>query len=256
MRISLFALAGIAALSACLTVPAQADPKFLEPYGGIFSARPFLATPGDERPKDALQAQATAEESSSRRLLVSPFVWNNDDATTYGLGFGYASVHNPRHPWSLGFRYYNTDFDNAGSSDTVDADLKVALWAPADPRLPVVSLVGRYQDYDDLGERADALLAVDQRICRDLFATVNVGWADHINGSGSDFVGGVGATWRAAHMPRLSVSADYTLDNEVDGEDFWSISALYAFDRTSAVRVGGGKHGSVFANFVAKWDMK
>lgn len=256
MRKSFLALAGVVLLSTGLLRPVQADPKFLEPYGGIFAARPFLAAPGDERPKDALQAQGAKTEVPARRLLVSPFVWNNDDATTYGIGFGYASVHNPRHPWSVGFRYYNTEFDGPGSSDTVDADLKVALWAPADARLPVVSLVGRYQDYDDLGERADVLLAADQRLSRDLYATANLGWADHIDGRGSDFVAGFGATWRSARMPRFSLSADYTVDNDVDGEDFWSVSGLYTLGRTSAVRVGGGKHGTVFANLFAKLDLK
>ena len=247
-------------LSACLiaaaATSAHADPKFLEPYGQLFSARPALAAPGDDRPKDALQGQATKVEDPARRLLVSPFLWNNDDVTTYGIGFQYASVHQPQHPWSVGFAYYNSEFDGGGSSDTVDVNAKLVLWRGEKSCLPVVSLVGRYQDYDDFGERADALLAVDQLLTRELFATANLGWADHIDGAGSDFVAGFGATWRPACYPKLSFSADYVLNNDVDGEDSWSLSALYALDRTSSVRVGGGKHGTVFFNYLAKWDMK
>lgn len=254
MRTSILALAAAIALGAA--APAGADPKFLESYGGIFAARPFLAAPGDERPKDALQGQATRVEAPARRLLLSPFVWNNDDVTAYGVGFQYASVSNPRHPWSVGFKYYNLDRDGGFDSDTVDVNAKFVLWSPEEANLPVVSLVGRYQDYDDLGERADVLLAADQRVTREVFATVNLGWADHIDGPGSDFVAGFGATWRPVRSPRWSLSADYVLDNDVDGEDFWTVSALLALDRTSSLRVGGGKHGTIFANYFAKWDMK
>ncbi|MCC2669607.1 MAG: hypothetical protein K0Q72_2078 [Armatimonadetes bacterium] len=255
MRISVLALAAGALLTAAAG-PAHADPKFLESYGSIFAARPSLTSPGDERPKDAVQGQDSKTEDPARRLLVSPFLWNSDDVTTYGIGFQYASVHQPRHPWSIGFAYYNSEFDGGGSTDTVDLNARFVLWQPAQSTLPVVSLVGRYQDYDDLGERADVLLAADQQLTRELFATANLGWADHIDGAGSDFVAGFGATWRPARYRKLSVSADYVLDNDVDGEDFWTISALWALDRTSSVRVGGGKHGTLLFNYLAKWDMK
>jgi hypothetical protein len=257
MRSSALALTVSAFLVAAAAAgPAQADPKFLEAYGNIFAARPSLTGAGDDRPKDALQGQASKVEDPARRLLVSPFLWNNDDVTTYGIGFQYASVHQPRHPWSVGFAYYNSEFDGGGNADTIDVNAKFVLWRPEEANLPVVSLVGRYQDYDDLGERADVLLAADQQLTRELFATANLGWADHIDGAGSDFVAGFGATWRPARYRKLSLSADYVLDNDVDGEDSWSLSALWALDRTSSVRVGGGKHGTIFFNYFAKWDMK
>lgn len=256
MRAVILGVAAAVALLSAGGAPAHADPKLTEPYGSLFSARPPLPLPGDARPQDALQAQSDPSNPPTRRLTVSPFVVSDSDATAYGVGFGYASAHCPRHPWSVGFRYFNTEPDGGGDFDTVDLDARLVLWNPADANLPVVSIVGRYQDYDDRGERVDLLLAADQKLTQELFATVNLGWADHVDGVGSDFVGGLGLTWRTPRLPRLSLSADYVLDNNVDGEDFWTVSARWALDQTSSVRLGGGKHGTVFANYTAKWDLK
>ncbi len=51
-------------------------------------------------------------------------------------------------------------------------------------------------------------------------------------------------------MNRLSISGNYVFDNAADGEDFWSISAHYNLGDNSTVRFGGGKHGTLFANYI------
>jgi hypothetical protein len=196
-------------------------------------------------------------ENPTQRFLVSPFFRTSSnrgfDADLFGGGIGYASVNNPRHPWSLSASYFNTDFD-PGDFDfnTFDVVGKYVLWQPDNQKAPVVSLVGRYQAANhDIEDRFDVLLAADQRICPSLYLTANLGWADRFD---SDFVAGFGATWRSSRLPKLSLSANYVVDNDVDGEDFWSLSAIWAFDKTSSIRVGGGKHDTWFVNYNAKWD--
>ena len=241
--------------------PASADPKFLEPYGNIFAARTFLAAPGDDRPKDALQGQESKVQDPQRRLILSPFFRTGNalgtdvDVDYFGVGVGYASVANPRHPWSLSGSYYNVEADFGPfdvEADVFDIVGKFVLWQGANPSTPAISAIGRYQAFsDDIDDRIDVLLAADQRITDSIFLTANVGWADQDE---NDFVAGIGGTWRAPGMPKLSLSLDYQIDNDLDQEDFWTLSALYAIDRTSTLRVGGGKHNTWFFNYFAKWD--
>ena len=253
---SLFA-ASLALLAVGAGRSASAGPVFLEPYGEIFGARTFISSPADSRPKDALQTQDTRKEEPTQRFLVSPFVRDDDNVFLIGGGLAYANAANPRHPWSLNFNYANVDIDGTNFDFNVfDINGKIVAWQPDDPKLPVVSLVGRYQDFEDIGNRWDILVAADQGLGKDLYFTANLGWAnadpDFASDDESDFVAGVGLTWKA--MKKLSVSANYVIDNDVDGEDFWSISAFWTFDEMSAVRVGAGKHGTVFANYIAKFD--
>lgn len=245
------------ALIAIAQTGAEAAPVFLERYGHLFAARPALVSPQDTRPRDALQSQSSRVESPSSRLVLSPFVRDDDRTSFFGGAGAFASVANPAHPWSVEFTYSRLGLDGGESYDTLSAAGRVVLWQPADPRLPVVSLVGSYFDPDDLGRRWDLLLAADQKVSDTLFFTANLGYGRSNFGLGrweSDFVPGFGLTY--SPCPRFSLAADYLVDNDVDTGDAWSLSAIYAFDSTSSVRVGGGKHGLVFANYLAKWDWR
>jgi len=245
--------------------PAAAAPVFLEPYGDIFAARTYLSTPEDLRPKDALQGQETRTPDAEERFLVStffrsygtPLAGPDGEVLVFGGGFAYANTNSIGHPWSLNINFFN---NNVQAGPAFEQDFfgfnivgKFVLWEPARQSLPVIAFVGRYQDLGDLGQRHDLLFAVDQKINRKLYVTANAGYAggDYIGGE-ETFVGGIGATWTP--MPRLSFSANYLFDNAMDAEDFWSLSGTYAFDRTSSLRIGGGKHGTFFANYIAKFD--
>lgn len=238
------------------SAPASAAPAFLERYGNLFAARPALTAPGDSRPQDALQAQENRVETPASRLVLSPFVRDDDRTGFFGGGAAYANVSNPRHPWSVDFIYSRLGIDGSGEDfDTLSASGRFVLWQPADPRLPVVSVVGSYFDPDDLGRRWDVLLAADQRVSDQLFATVNLGYGRSNFRLGeweSDFIPAFGLTY--SPCPRFSLAADYGVDNNLDTRDTWSLSAIWAFDRTSSLRIGGGKDGLVFANYFAKWD--
>jgi len=262
MSRQLIAAAALTALAGAAQ-PAQAAPTFVEPYLSLVQARPFVASPQDTRSKDALLAQGGTE--SKHALLIGPFFTRSDipggDLRTIGGGIGYASAMNPRHPWALGGSFQNTELDlGTATADFNSWTLngKYAVWLPEDARKPVVSAFGAYTRANGGGQRYDALVAVDQALGSSLYGTVNLGWASFDprgpGGSVDDFAGGLGLTWTA--MPRLSFSADYAFKNDVDGQDFWGVAAAYALDRTSTLRVGGGKHSTVFANYTAKIDLR
>ena len=256
MRMSCLVWPAIAAVIAGAPAVASADARFLEPYGELFQARTFLASPQDDRPKDALQSQPSGADAPRSRFLVTPFVRDSDREFKPGIGFGYASNGFPRHPWEVGFTYFSWQVPGRrGSFDTLEAGGKIVLSQPKRADLPVLSLAGWYTDPEELGYRVNVAVAADQKISREIYATANLGWA-HQTGLGSDFVSGFGATYHPSRLPRLSLSADYVPRNNVAAEDLWSVSALWSFDRTSAVRLGGGKHGAVFANYYARFDGK
>jgi hypothetical protein len=249
---------------------AQADPVFLEPYGELYSARTFAASPSDERPKDAVQGQRAGEDAPSASFIISPLFWRSSiplgggvsiDPTIFGGTLGYASV-SGAHPWSLTATIMSFDPDVAGDEIGFDIAGKYTLWqGPGDNTL-AVSLVGRYMDVSDLFRRFDLLLAADHKVFKDIYATVNVGYSNFkFDGGGTfdDLKAGVGLTW--AISPRLSLSGNYIFKNEadslqslsVDGIDTWSLSAAYAFNDTASIRFGGGKHETFFANLNWRW---
>lgn len=235
---------------------ASVAPVFLGPYGRLAGARGILCSPLDERPMDALLCQRSKEEEPGQRFLVAPTFQHDDDADWYGVGLGYANLNNPRHPWNINFGFSHADFDDFEDTEVVDLSGKMVLWMPQDVNLPVVSVVGKYARFFEYGDRFDLLLAADQRITNNMYATVNVGWASaNLNSqSADDLIAGFGATYLI--RPNFSVSADYLIDNDVDGEDLWTITGVYAFDAVSAVRVGAGDNGTIFANYLRKWDWK
>ena len=261
--------ASLALLAASAAQPASADTKFFEPYGNIFGARTILGSPADARPKDALQTQESRREEPTRRIAVSPFFNTEDlgnvgDTTYFGGTLAYASTANPEHPWQLYASIFNlnVDIDRPFGFDDdffgFDIVGKYVLWTPAEPNLPVVSVVFRYMDVEDIGNRWDAALAADQRLSDEFYLTANLGWADAdpdgAGGGESDFIPGFGLSWHPRSYRPLSLHFDYVVDNDVDGEDDWSISAIHTFGDTFAARVGGGKHSRFFGNLVAKWD--
>jgi hypothetical protein len=255
--------AALTLLAAGAIRPAEAHPRFLEPYGRIFQARTFLCTPVDKRPKDALHAQPSKLDDPRQRVIVSPFIRDDDFSTIYGIGAGYANAKNEWHPWSIQGSYFHgtlDGFNGPGQDDEFDggeANFKYVLWQPANPKLPVVSIVGAWVHFGDFGDRYDALIAIDQCITPRLYGTVNFGYAAIDSDVSKDHEAlqvGLGLTYILTS--RLSISADYIFDNAVEGEDTWSAGFIYAFDHTWAVRAGGGKHNQVFANLIWKVDAR
>lgn len=264
------ALLGLLVLGA--SRPALADLKLLEPYGGIYSGRTFLGSLQDKRPKDAQQNQASTIDAARQRFLISPLFAHSDETGTKLSSFGgtiaYASSTNPRQPWQIQGSGLNNHVDVRGAGHTdirqIDVTGKFVVFQPTRDDLPVVSVVGRYVDYDGIGHRWDALIAADQKVCRQVFATANLGWSRFkCDCNDTDaVVAGFGLTYVLS--PKLSISADYTLSNASDGTDLWTVAASYALDRNSLVRIGGGKNSTlgvvnrnlIFADYVFKFDLK
>lgn len=252
-RLILTAAVALAAVS--VVRPAAANPRFVEPYTQIFQARTFLCTPADARPKDALHAAPSDKSDPRQRFLVSPYL-RDDDVTFYaGIGFGYANAKDEWHPWGISASYFHGDFDTISENfDGFDVQGKYVLWQPADVRLPVVSVVGAAINFGHLGTRYDALIAVDERITNRIYATANVGYG-HLDSdirNNTALVTGFGLV--GAVTPRFTLAADYIPYNAVEGEDIWGIGGIWAIDRTSIVKFGGGKNHLLYFNYIAKFD--
>jgi opacity protein-like surface antigen len=265
--------AALALLAVGVGKPAAAAPVFLEPYGELFGARTHLASWEDARVVDALAGQDSRSADPEERFAVSPFFRRmtlrvpgpDADVVLLGIGVAYANINMPDHPWSVNLNFLHGNIDTGGfdrSSDGFDLNGKFVLWQPENRWLPVASIVGRFQTLDGIGDRWDVLLAIDQQIHRRLFATANIGWSWVSFDAGGisdrdDYTAGLGVTW--AVTPRISISADYQFDSDTEhlygvGGDWWSLSASWAIDRTSSIRVGGGKGNTWFANYIAKFD--
>jgi hypothetical protein len=257
----------IAALLALLAVgaggPAKANPVFLEPYPDIFQARTFLASPTDPRPKDALQQQKSKKENPTSRIVADAFARDSSTFFLVGGGLGYANAAVPGHPWSLNANFFDTQIDHTNIDEFgFDVNGKLVIWQPK-KGLPVTSIVGRYQEFNNLYKRWDALLAMDQAVTKDLYLTANLGYGrvdfDTAGlGNVDAFVAGIGATYQVS--PHISLSGNYVPDNAVEisngrrGEDFWSAAATVTFGRMLAFRAGGGKHGTIFGSLIGKFD--
>jgi len=259
---SLWAVA-LAALAVGGTSPASADAQFLEEYGDIFGGRTLLGTRDEGRPENALQGKESEAENPTSRLVISPFYRTQEvgdllDFTYTGVGFAYANAGG--NPWQLGLNLYNTDIDIDGGGDNDffgwDVTGKLGIWNQRGGRGPAVSLVGRYQDLNKLFSRWDAVLAADIPVSNRLYGTINLGYASAEGdggGDAEDFIPGLGLTWAGGR--RWSLSADYRFKNDVDfDEDMWTIGALYNLSEAATIRVGGGKNGTWFANFILNQD--
>lgn len=259
----------LALLTAGVCQPVKADTKFLEPYDNLFGARTILGSPADTRPKDALQAQASNVKDPKTRVSVSPFfrVYDlefGDEASLLGGTFTWADMHNVRHPFQaqVSLFSYRSDTLLRGESDkfSYDANFRYVIWTPERTNLPVMSVIYRHRWTSEYERRTDALFAADQQLTHDLYATLNLGWAERYqnfeNERDNDFVPGFGLTWHPRSWNRFSTSFDYVFHNEVDGEDHYGFSFLYTLDKLSSVRIGAGKHNLVYGNYIAKLDLR
>lgn len=242
--------------------PAAAQATFLSEYGLIEGARPAQGVVDNNQPKNALQAQNVGDAKTA--WILGGFFSRQDipggDAMQWGGGIGLVGLQNPRHPWQLTASVFNTNLD----AGPVDDDFlgwsvsgKYVINLPSRGSAPIVSVFGRFTDLDDLGETVNFGLAVDQRISPSLYLTGNIGWLHLQNGGDeNDLSGGIGATLTSARWRKLSLSADYSFENDITGDDAWTVSAIYAANNNLAFRVGGGKDSLVFANIYYKRGAK
>lgn len=251
MRVRTFAIPLMGLLALAATRPAQAAPQFFEPYGDIFSAHSYLLSPTEGGPQQQFLF------SPVWRTTLTPAPGADVRATFMGAGLAYASVRNPRHPWSFMVSGFNTNVDVKDVLDEdytgVDFTGRVTFKTPRHARDWEISLIGRHLNIDSLGKRWDGLVAVDKMLDARVGLTANFGYAggDLLGGDG-DFTTGFGAKWVAT--PRLLLFANYVPENDMELRDRWSISGIYLFDKTHMLRAGGGKDRTFFVNYIVKWD--
>jgi hypothetical protein len=238
--------------------PAAAQATFLSEYGLLEGARPAQAVADNDQPKNALQAQNLGDAKTA--WILGGFYNRQDvpggDASLWGGGLGLVGLQNPRHPWQLSFSAFNTNLD----AGPVDDDFfgwsvagKYVINLPAHGKDPIFSVFGRYSDLDDLGETINFGLAVDQKVTPSLYLTGNLAWLHASNGADeNDLAGGIGATVTSSRWRKLSLSADYSFENDITGDDAWTVSAIYAPSNNLAFRVGGGEDSLIFANIYFK----
>ncbi len=240
--------ASLALLAGGFARPAKAEAVFLEPYGNMFSAGHHFT--------------GGYAEDTNQQFFASPFFRTTNfgggvDMTSYGVGVGYANS-SAKWPFVLSASFFNTNLDTPfGDADFFSVDFTGKLVVYSGENKPTISLVGRFQNYDDLGQIYDLLLAADHGLGKNAWVSLNLGWqsADpELGGSVDDFVIRFGAGYMI--NPKLSIVADYTLDNDVDGEDLWTVSATYKLSTATAIRFGGGKHETFFGNIIWKSDWK
>jgi hypothetical protein len=261
--------ASLALLAIGVGRPAAADPKFLEEYGDIFGARTLLQTAEDTRPQSALMSPYY--EGRNHLLVVSPFYRHWDmggsaDANIFGGGIAWAQGTRSQNPWEVNLNFFDTNvnldrdshFKKSSRSDDFnsfgwEAVGKFTIWGGYKDEYaytgPVVTLVGRYREMQDLANRFDILVAADQRVTRSLYVTGNLGYgrlSPDVGDNADDVILGFGLTWVPA--PRVSISGNYVVDNNVDGQDFFSLMAAYDVNDNLAAQLGFGKHGSIYAN--------
>jgi hypothetical protein len=239
--------------------PAAAQNTFLDEYGLISGARPAQGVRDANTPKNALQGQEL-ENAPKTAFIAGGFFGRQDfgpgDVTRWGGGIGYVGAQNAAHPYQLSASFYNTSLDIGSFDDDFfgwSVGGKYVINLPKSGSDPVFSVVGTFTDVSDLGESLFFGLAVDQKVTPSLYLTGNLGWLHAQNGAdANDLYGGLGATLTSGRWSRLSLSADWQFENDITGEELWTVSALYAVNNNLALRVGGGKHDLVFANVYLK----
>lgn len=239
--------------------PAAAQTTFLNEYGLLSGGRVAQGVRDSNVPKNALQAQKIEEDPKNTLVFSGNFSRQDvgpGDVMTWGGGLGLIGTQNPDHPWQLTASAFSTNFDIGNFDDDFfgwSVGGKYTISLPKTNDLPALSVVGNYTDVSDLGESLFFGLAADQKITPSLYLTGNLGWIHAENGVEENALfGGIGATFTSARFPRLSISGDFVFENDVTGEDLWTVGALYAVNDNVAVRVGGGKHSLVFANLYVK----
>jgi len=240
--------------------PAAAQTTFLNEYGLLSGGRVAQGVKDTPVPKNALQGQRIADEPKNIFLFSGGFSRQDigsGDVMSWGGGIGLIGTQNPDHPWQLTLSASNTNLDGGGIDDDFfgwAVGGKYTISQPSGTDLPAISAVATFSDVNGLGETLFLGAAADQKITPSLYLTGNLGWlhAENGNANANGLFGGVGATFTSGRWPRLSLSGDFLFENDVTGEDLWTVAALYAVNDNVAVRVGGGKHNLVFANIYVK----
>lgn len=96
-----------------------------------------------------------------------------------------------------------------------------------------VALVADFWTIDDVAQSGRALVAAERALFGGLAAALNAGWATvdrESSADADDLVAGVGLSYKIPDLP-LAIGADYSIENDVDGNSRWSISLMHQLTR-------------------------
>jgi hypothetical protein len=210
-----------------------------QPFGRIVSA--------DIRPSDLGQisvGRLAAAAASGGPFAFGSLSFKDSDASdsgTFSLGYGTALA---GHDFLVLGSYSHVRPQSGGGHDRATAYTEISL---GENSLAAVSgSVAAVYDPDSFKLYNPVLAADHTFIPKTLKMTVNLGWIEISPKSGSaihDFQPSAGLSWSPDKLHLWSISSDYTLKNDVDGEDTGSASVARTFPTVGIkIKAGLEKH--------------
>jgi hypothetical protein len=239
------------ALLGCSSAAQDAD----EPFGRIRSG----LTVGERQEGQQLPSvRRTRTEEPPKPVLsffASPSLADVKGAFVSGVSIGLSRTGS--HPLQLKTSYKQISIDNSDDSrDKVGLGAKFRL---KDTSWASFTLAGDYANTQGRAERFDGVLIADVPLgANGPFAlSLNVGAARNSpkeSDGMSDLVAGAGLSFSkelstSDGVPTniVELGADYSIENDLDGEDDYSFSVGYSIrQHRSTLLFGAGKHGAVF----------
>jgi hypothetical protein len=222
---------------ACSVAPlhGQTSSTPAEPFGRIFSGRVRSEVKDFARKLRAPGASFT---------LLSLSLQDSESATGGSLSAGYGGSLGGRDFYLSGSYSHSNPDDSGDSSNSVSAYGQLALLTKGH-----ASLTGAVTAaYDpDTYEAYGFLLIADETFLEDkLTATANLGWTE-INLDDGESVNDLQPALGLSFSPNQlwTFSADYTFENDADGEDTGSFAASYKMNKISSkLKLTGTKHNA------------
>ena len=243
MRNLSIVLFAVTLLAGVTDANAQLQNAPTDPFGRIFSAR--ILAPG------AATARMREETEQKPSYFFTGLGRYGNDVWSLSPSLTFSDRVLTR-PYRLTASYSYIRPDEGDSLDRAGATASLNFFGN---KRFAGTVIGAYGRVFDRFSSAAAIVAVEQTLPHRFAVAYNIGWAwlDIDDGpSIDDFVPAVGVSHTFAD-DRWALSADYTFDNDVDGESSWSVALDHALNDTSSLNLGFERHEVVSLKYTKRF---
>ena len=198
--------------------------------------------------------RAAAMGDKTFNLLLSPAAVFAEDVTVFGATAGFINgTAITSIPFQLRVGYRRLEIEDADGLNRVNANLKAPLLSrTVMGRETNLTAIGDYTRTFDTSKRMEVGAAFEHALITGKLAFGVNGAYVKTEGDGGGSVDGLvpsaGLVWTPSE--RLEIDADYSFDNDVDGDDGYSANFVYRLSPPVRVIAGYAKENTFFVTLV------
>jgi len=236
-------------------------PGFVATSGNLIAARvydePTTDAPGTVGRRVTTELMAEESKRTAHYLTAVPFGATFDGGTAFGIGLAYSNTFEPM-PVEANVSYRSTDVEGLADNISVTSGgLKLGFLRPQTDAIKLkLAAFGSLKGDDLVHSKAwQAGLAAEQTLPWKFTLGGNLSWGrlDPKNAlSKDDVIATLGLSREL--LTGVDFSGDYTLYNQVDGDDAWTVSLSYRIVPAVKAQITGGSDETVIFKLFLTWD--